>query len=59
MYKCRDIDGYRTSLHTFCIFTVDASGSFFHCFVCIISKATLIKVGCSYFWILFSYRNFL
>ena len=59
MYKCRDIDGYRTSLHTFCIFTVDAAGSFFHCFVCIISKANLIKVGCSYFWCLFSYRNFL
>ena len=32
MYECRDIDGYRTSLHTFCIFTVDAARSFFHCF---------------------------
>ena len=50
MDKCRDIDGYRTALHTFCIFTVEAAGSFFHCFFFIISKTYFIKIGCSYLW---------
>ena len=57
--KSRNIDRNRTSLNTFRIFTIDASGCLFHRFFLIISKTNFFKVCCSYFRILFSYRHFL
>ena len=59
MNKTRNINAYRTSLYTFCILTVQTSGSFFHCLFFIISQTYFVKIGCSDLWILFSYRNFL
>src|SRR5699024_6334695 len=54
-----NIDGYRTSLDTFCILAVQASRRLVHCFFQIISKTNLVKVRCTYFRILLPYRNFL
>ena len=38
---------YRTSLYTFCFFTVQAAGSLFHCFFFIITKTYFVKICCS------------
>ena len=54
--KCRNIDRYRTSFDTFCIFTIQASCCLFHCLFLIISKTNFFKICCTYFWILFSDR---
>ena len=54
----RNIDTYRTSLNTFGIFTGQTSGSLFHSFFFVISKTYFIKVCCSYFRCLLSYRYF-
>ena len=54
--KCRNIDRYRTSFDTFCIFTVKTSGCLFHSLFLIISKANFFKICCTFFWILFSDR---
>ena len=56
--KCRDIDGYRTSLDTSCILTVQTSRCLFHCLFFIVSKTYFFKVGSTYLWFLFSYRYF-
>ena len=58
MDKCRNVDGYRTTLDTFCILTVKASCSLFHCFFFVITETNFFKVCCTYFWILLSYRYF-
>ena len=55
---CRNIDAYRTSLNAFGIFTGQTSGSLFHSFFFVISKTYFIKVCCSYFRCLLSYRYF-
>ena len=54
--KCRNINRYRTSFDTFCIFTIETSGCLFHCLFLIISKANFFKIRCTHFWILFSDR---
>ena len=57
--KLWNIDGYRTSLDTFCILTVDAAGSFCLGFFLIISHTNFFKIGCSDLWLLLSYWYFL
>ena len=47
--KCRNIDRYRTSFDTFCIFTIQASCCLFHCLFLIISKTNFFKICCTYF----------
>ena len=59
MDKCRNINGNRAALYTFCIFTVNAACCFFHCFFFVISKTNFFKVLCTNFRSLFSYWYFL
>ena len=48
MNEARDIDGNRTSFHTFCFLTAKAAVRFFHCLFFIITKANLFKVRSTY-----------
>ena len=54
MYKCRNINGYWTSLNTLCILTVDTAGCLLHSLFHVISKTDFIKIGCTNLRILFS-----
>ena len=55
--ELRDLDGYGTALYTLCVFTVNAAGSLFHCFLFVISETYLFEVGSTFLCILFSDRN--
>ena len=55
--KARDIDGYRTSLDTFGILTVQAAGSLFHGLLLIVSVTYFFKIRRSDLCVLLSHRN--
>ena len=55
--KARNIDRHRAPFNTLGIFTVNASGSLFHCLFHIIAQTYFLKVCCSLFCILFSDRH--
>ena len=57
--ECRNVDGYRASLHAACIFAVQASGCLGHCLFLIISLADLGKILCAYCRLLLPYGYFL
>ena len=58
MDKCRDIDGYRTSLDAFCILAVEASFRLFHCLFFVVTEADFIKICRTDLRILLPYRYF-
>ena len=55
--ELRNLDGYGTAFYALCVFTVNAAGSLFHCFLFIISETYLLEVGSTFLCILFSDRN--